>query len=73
MKIKSLNILNDGLEESVAERIWEQTEANANYQFNKSHSVEYSIISVWCAYIRVHYPAEYFAASLSVVDIVKSL
>ncbi|ENW55894.1 uracil-DNA glycosylase family protein [Acinetobacter baumannii] len=68
MKIKSLNILNDGLEESVAERIWEQTEANANYQFNKSHSVEYSIISVWCAYIRVHYPAEYFAASLSVVD-----
>lgn len=68
MKIKSLNILNDGLEESVAERIWEQTEANANYQFNKSHSVEYSIISMWCAYIRVHYPAEYFAASLSVVD-----
>ncbi len=47
MKIKSLNILNDGLEESVAERIWEQTEANANYQFNKSHSVEYSIISMW--------------------------
>jgi uracil-DNA glycosylase family 4 len=67
MKIKSVKVLNDGLDEDRAERIWEQTEANANYQFNKSHSVEYSIISVWCAYIRVHYPAEYFAASLSIV------
>lgn len=56
-----------GVTEAEAQRIFNKIEAFAGYGFNKSHSVEYSIISVWCAYIRVHYPAEYFAASLSVV------
>lgn len=41
--------------------------AFAGYAFNKSHSVEYSIISVWTMWVRVRYPAEYFAASLSIV------
>lgn len=56
-----------GVEAEEADRIFTKIEAFAGYGFNKSHSVEYSIISVWCAYIRVHYPAEYFAASLSIV------
>lgn len=56
-----------GVAEAEAQRIFRKIEAFAGYGFNKSHSVEYSIISVWCAYIRVHYPAEYFAASLSIV------
>lgn len=60
-------VLKSGVDESEAARIFHKIEAFAGYGFNKSHSVEYSIISVWCAYIRVHYPAEYFAASLSVV------
>lgn len=59
--------LTSGVSEAEAERIFRKIEAFAGYGFNKSHSVEYSIISVWCAYIRVHYPAEYFAASLSIV------
>lgn len=42
--------------------------AFAGYAFNKSHSVEYSIISVWTMWVRVRYPAEYFAASLSIVS-----
>lgn len=41
--------------------------AFAGYGFNRSHSVEYSIISVWTMWVRVRYPAEYFAASLSIV------
>lgn len=56
-----------GVDADEADRIFTKIEAFAGYGFNKSHSVEYSIISVWCAYIRVHYPAEYFAASLSIV------
>lgn len=56
-----------GVKEEEADRIFRKIEAFAGYGFNKSHSVEYSIISVWCAYIRVNYPAEYFAASLSIV------
>lgn len=59
-------MLKSGVTQEFAEAIFDKIEAFAGYGFNKSHSVEYSIISVWCAYIRVHYPAEYFAASLSI-------
>lgn len=55
------------VDESFAGAIFDKIEAFAGYGFNKSHSVAYSIISVWCAYIRVYYPAEYFSASLSIV------
>ncbi|CAA0196170.1 DNA polymerase III subunit alpha [Acinetobacter baumannii] len=61
-------VTKSGVEPDFAGEIFDKIEAFAGYGFNKSHSVEYSIISMWCAYIRVHYPAEYFAASLSVVD-----
>lgn len=60
-------VAKSGVSKDEALRIFRKIEAFAGYGFNKSHSVEYSIISVWCAYMRVHYPAEYFAASLSVV------
>lgn len=67
MKIKSIKVLNDGLSSSVAERVWEKTEANANYQFNRSHACEYALISYWTMWLRVRYPAEYFAACMSIV------
>ena len=59
--------IKSGATEEFASDLFRKIEAFAGYGFNKSHSCEYSIISVWCAYIRVHYPAEYFAASLSIV------
>jgi DNA polymerase-3 subunit alpha len=68
MEIKSIKILNDGLSARDAETLWEKTEANANYQFNRSHAVEYSLISYMTMWLRVHYPAEYFAACMSIVD-----
>lgn len=54
------------LPEALAQAIFDKIEMFAGYAFNKSHSTAYSIISVWCAYIRVYYPAEYFAASMSI-------
>lgn len=57
-----------GIGESRAGSLFDKIEAFAGYGFNKSHAVEYSIISVWCCWLRVNYPAEYFAASLSIVD-----
>lgn len=56
-----------GVTEAEAQRIFRKIEAFAGYGFNKSHATAYTIVSVMCAYIRVHYPAEYFAASLSIV------
>lgn len=68
MKIVKATPLNNGMSESRASGIFDKVESFAGYGFNKSHAVEYSIISVWCCWLRVNYPAEYFAASLSIVD-----
>tara|TARA_R110000851_G_C13102760_1_gene569366 strand:- start:100500 stop:103883 length:3384 start_codon:yes stop_codon:yes gene_type:complete len=47
--------------------LFDKIEAFAGYGFNKSHAVEYSIISYWTMYLKVHYPAEFYASALSVV------
>lgn len=57
-----------GLDERQAGGIFDTVEAFAGYGFNRSHAVEYSIISYWTMWLRVHYPAEYFAACMSIVD-----
>lgn len=67
MKIASIKVLNDGVSHATAEDLWSKTEANAGYQFNKSHSVAYTIVSYWTMWVRMRYPAEYFAACLSIV------
>lgn len=57
-----------GMTERRAEDLWEKIVGFAGYAFNKSHSVEYSIISYWTMWLKVRYPAEFFAAAMSVVD-----
>jgi len=52
------------VEKALADRIWNQIEAFAGYGFNKSHSVEYSMISYWQMYLKTYYPVEFYAASL---------
>ncbi|MDR9847123.1 DNA polymerase III subunit alpha [Herbaspirillum huttiense] len=47
--------------------LFDKIEAFAGYGFNRSHAVEYSVISYWTMWLRVRYPAEYFAACLSIV------
>jgi DNA polymerase-3 subunit alpha len=37
----------------------------ANYGFNHSHSLAYSYVSYWMAYLKTHYPLEYFTVLLS--------
>lgn len=37
----------------------------ADYGFNKSHAAAYSVITLQTAWIKCHYPAEFFAALLS--------
>lgn len=65
--IKAVRRLDDGMTERRAEVLWEKIEKFASYSFNKSHAVEYAVISFWTAYMRTHYPAEYFAACMSIV------
>ena len=61
--------LSHGVDKTVAEDIFEDMVGFAQYAFNKSHATAYAILSYRTAYLKAHYPSEYFAALLtSVLD-----
>ena len=61
--------LEHGVSSEIAEDIFEEMLGFAKYAFNKSHATAYGIISYRTAYLKAHYPAEYFTALLtSVLD-----
>ncbi len=55
----------NGISEKVAGEIFDLIEKFANYGFNKSHSLAYAILAYQTAYLKAHYPAEFFAANLN--------
>jgi DNA polymerase-3 subunit alpha len=58
-----------GVDSAVAESIFEEMVGFAQYAFNKSHATAYGILSYRTAYLKAHYPSEYYAALLtSVLD-----
>ncbi|WP_461218374.1 DNA polymerase III subunit alpha [Lapidilactobacillus salsurivasis] len=54
-----------GFSLEVAQTVYDYIERFANYGFNKSHAVAYSMVAVWLAYLKVHYPAPFFLALLN--------
>lgn len=68
MKIINVKPHEEGMTGRDAEVLWDKIEQFASYSFNRSHAVEYSVISYWTMWLRVNYPAEYFAACMSIVD-----
>lgn len=58
-----------GVDEKIAESIFDEIMDFANYAFNKAHAVSYAVISYQTAYMKCHYPHAYMAALLtSVLD-----
>lgn len=57
-----------GCEEDWAERLFDKIEGFAGYGFNKSHSVEYALISYQSAYLKTYFPVEFYAAALTLMD-----
>jgi DNA-directed DNA polymerase III PolC len=55
-------------DKETAEKIWSMMETFARYGFNKSHAVAYVVISYACAFLKCHYPLEWWAAVLSNAD-----
>ncbi|HED07962.1 MAG TPA: DNA polymerase III subunit alpha, partial [Ignavibacteria bacterium] len=55
----------NGIKMSVAEKIVENIEKFANYGFNKSHAVAYSLVAYQTAYLKAHYTPEFLAANLT--------
>ncbi|MFQ6675002.1 MAG: DNA polymerase III subunit alpha [Fidelibacterota bacterium] len=54
-----------GINVDAAVEIWRQMEAFSGYAFCKAHSASYSVISVQCAWLKAHFPAEFLAAVMS--------
>ena len=57
--------LANGIEEKLANLIFDLMEKFAGYGFNKSHSAAYALIAYQTAWLKAHYPAEFMAATLS--------
>src|SRR5690606_31556655 len=55
----------NGVPEAKAESIFNEIEGFASYGFNKSHSAAYALITYQTAYLKAHYPTEFFAAPLT--------
>ena len=57
--------INNGVDGSLAMKIFDLVEKFAGYGFNKSHSAAYALVSYQSAWLKTHYPAEFMAAQIS--------
>ena len=73
-KAEELEILHSTLKENWKEKIgsednfeetWQVVEDASRYSFNASHSLSYAYDSIYCAYLKSHYPFEYYAEALN--------
>ena len=55
----------NGISKDIAASIFLKIEPFAEYGFNKSHAAAYAVIAYQTAYLKTHYPNEFFAASMS--------
>ncbi|AVD99703.1 DNA polymerase [Mycobacterium phage Cuke] len=53
-----------GLSEDAAESVWNGLVSASGYAFNIAHSVSYAHIGYWQMWLKIHYPAEFFAGQL---------
>jgi DNA polymerase-3 subunit alpha len=56
-----------GYGKKLGKELFDVIEKFADYAFNKSHSYGYGLITYQTAYLKAHYPVEYFACLLSSV------
>jgi DNA polymerase-3 subunit alpha len=54
-----------GIKEEVADKIFDLMATFGRYGFNKAHSAGYAYIAYQTAYLKVHYPVQFMAATMS--------
>lgn len=59
----------NGIDEKVANHIYDEMIDFAKYAFNKSHAAAYAVVAYQTAYLKYYFPVEYMAALMtSVID-----
>ena len=56
---------NKDISENKANEIFDQISAFAGYGFNKSHAAAYAVIAYQCAWLKAHYPHEFFSSLMT--------
>jgi DNA polymerase-3 subunit alpha len=65
IKVDFLNgALKNNVDKKTATEIWDLMFSFADYGFNKSHGVAYSILAFYTAYLKAHFPLEFFTVSM---------
>ncbi len=59
------NMVSLGHTQAEALQFWEKIRAFGDYGFNKSHAASYGLLAYYLAYLKAHYPLEFWAAELS--------
>ncbi len=54
-----------GISKEVREKLWEQIASFAGFSFCKAHAAQFAILAYQSAYLKAHYPAEFFASRLA--------
>lgn len=54
-----------GIDEETAKSIFDEMMDFASYAFNKSHAAAYAVVAYRTAWLKYHYPVEFFAALLT--------
>ncbi|MFO0573994.1 MAG: DNA polymerase III subunit alpha [Polyangia bacterium] len=54
-----------GVDEKIADEVFDLMAAFAGYGFNKSHSAAYGLVTYQTAFLKKHFPAEFWAAILT--------
>ena len=61
--------IRNGIDERVANKIYDEMIDFAKYAFNKSHAAAYAVVSYQTAFLKYYYPVEFMAALMtSVID-----
>lgn len=55
----------DGIDQHIANQIWELFPPFARYGFNRSHAAAYALVAYQTAWLKAHYPIEFFASLLN--------
>lgn len=56
----------NNIPKQAAEELWKIALASADYSFNMSHSISYSVVSALTVYYKFNYPKEFFVESLNI-------
>ena len=54
----------NNLPREISQILWGVAEDSANYSFNKSHSISYSVLSAWTTYLKFNHPQQFFLSLL---------